>query len=67
LDASASQMFILSAFALAAILILRRDSIPAKLRRGMAIFALVLVALAFILLVYSLWTASGETAGPGPR
>ncbi|OUN00338.1 MAG: hypothetical protein BAA02_04410 [Paenibacillaceae bacterium ZCTH02-B3] len=67
MDASASLMFILSAFALAAVLIMRRDSIPPKLRRGMAIFTLVLVTLAFILLVYSLWTAGAETAGTPSR
>ncbi len=63
LDSSASLLFIIAAFALAAMLVMKRDSVPARLRRGMAIAALVLVLFAFFLIVYALWNAGSGTAG----
>jgi hypothetical protein len=50
-------IFIISAFVLGAVLIMKRDTIPPSLRRIMAIIALALVAFAFFLLVYSFFTA----------
>ncbi|THF79941.1 hypothetical protein [Cohnella fermenti] len=50
-------IFALAAFVLAAVLIWQRDNIPQKLKRGMAIISLVLVAFAFFLIVYTVFTA----------
>lgn len=50
-------IFIISAFALGVILILMRDRLPARLRRGMAVTAILLILFAFFLIVYSFITA----------
>lgn len=47
-------IFIILAFCLGAVLIMKKDTIPPKLKRGMAIFAIVMILIAFILIVYSL-------------
>lgn len=52
MDANATLIFAIASFGLAAVLIWQRQSIPERLRRGMAITALVLVAFAFFLIVY---------------
>jgi hypothetical protein len=57
LDYSATLIFAIAAFGLAAVLIWQRRSIPERLRRGMAIVSLVLVLFAFCLIVYSLFSA----------
>ncbi|WP_192896512.1 hypothetical protein [Cohnella sp. AR92] len=53
----ANLIFALASFVLAAVLIWQREVIPQKLRRGMAIISLALVAFAFFLIVYSFFTA----------
>lgn len=63
MDSTATLLFIISAFALAAVLIAKRDSLPANMRRSLAIAALALVLFAFFLIVYSLWNAGSGTAG----
>ncbi|HEY0828313.1 MAG TPA: hypothetical protein VGE40_09475 [Bacilli bacterium] len=55
-NSSSIVVFIIVAFAGAIILIMKRDTLPVKLKRPMAIFALVMVCLAFILLLYSFFT-----------
>lgn len=45
--------FAIVAFSLAIVIILKKDTIPAPLKRPLAITSLVMVATAFILLVYS--------------
>lgn len=52
MDANATLIFAIASFGLAAVLIWQRQSIPERLRRGMAITALLLVAFAFFLIVY---------------
>ncbi|MCM3127227.1 MULTISPECIES: hypothetical protein [unclassified Paenibacillus] len=47
-------IFIVAAFLLGFVIIAKRDSIPDKLRRPLAIAALLMVVLAFILIVYSM-------------
>ncbi|MEK5060353.1 hypothetical protein ACFSVM_05625 [Paenibacillus shunpengii] len=47
-------IFIVAAFLLGFVIITKRDSIPDKLRRPLAIAALLMVVLAFILIVYSM-------------
>lgn len=54
---SSTIIFIISAFALGVILILSREQIPPKLRRGMAIISILLILFAFFLIVYSFFTA----------
>lgn len=46
-------IFIIAAFSFAFILILKRSSIPEKLRRPLAIMTLVMVVFAFFLIVYT--------------
>lgn len=54
---SSTLIFIISAFALGVILIVSRERIPVRLRRGMAILSIVLILFAFFLIVYSFFTA----------
>ncbi|MEF2965551.1 hypothetical protein V3851_06875 [Paenibacillus sp. M1] len=49
-------IFIICAFALGVVIILSKNNIPPKLRRGFAIVAIVMVAVAFCLLVYSFFS-----------
>ena len=55
-DSGSIIAFIVAAFALSAILILKRDSLPAHVKRPLAITALVMVSFAFFMIVYSLFT-----------
>lgn len=55
MDNSNLLIFVICAFALGVVLILTKNNIPPKLRRGSAIAALVMVATAFIMMVYSLF------------
>ncbi|GLX69274.1 hypothetical protein [Paenibacillus glycanilyticus] len=53
---SVNVIFIISAFVLGGLVILKRDSMAPKLRRGMAIASIILIAFAFFLIVYSFLT-----------
>ncbi|EXX85526.1 hypothetical protein BG53_08075 [Paenibacillus darwinianus] len=53
MDATATLIFIIAAFSLGAIIIMKKDSIPASMRRGIALTAILLIAFAFFLIVYS--------------
>jgi hypothetical protein len=55
-DTTATIIFIIAAFALGFLVITQRNNIPASLRRGIAIVAIVFIAFAFFLIVYSLTT-----------
>ncbi|MFD2333710.1 hypothetical protein ACFSR7_31000 [Cohnella sp. GCM10020058] len=57
MDYSATLIYAIAAFGLAAVLIWQRDHVPAKLRRGLATVSLVLVAFAFFLVVYAFFSA----------
>ncbi|MEB3100261.1 hypothetical protein [Ferviditalea candida] len=46
-------IFIIAAFSFALILILKKNSIPEKFRRPLAITALMMVVFAFFLIVYA--------------
>ncbi len=54
---SSTILYILSSFGLGVVLILSRDRIPPRLKRGMAIVSILLILFAFFLIVYSLFTA----------
>jgi hypothetical protein len=56
LDSSAI-VFIISSFALGILLIVNRERIPGKLRRGMAAIAVLLILFSFVLIVYSFLSA----------
>lgn len=58
MDTNATLIFAIASFVLAAVLIWQRNSIPDRLRRGMAIVALALVAFAFFLIVYAFAAAA---------
>ncbi|MEC0128077.1 MULTISPECIES: hypothetical protein [Paenibacillus] len=55
LDSSNVVIFIILAFCLGIALILGRNSIPDRLRRGMALTATLLICFAFFLIVYFLY------------
>ena len=59
MDTTALAIFIIVAFSLGAILIMKRDSIEPAARRYLALTALVLIVSAFIMLVYALLTMGG--------
>jgi hypothetical protein len=42
---------------------MRKDTIPPKLKRGMAIFALIMILVAFFLIVYNLLTMGSSPNG----
>ncbi|MBW7455858.1 hypothetical protein ACFOLF_08980 [Paenibacillus sepulcri] len=56
MDTTATIIFIVAAFSLGILIIMQRNNIPASLRRGLAIAAIVFIAFAFFLIVYSLTT-----------
>ncbi|MFC4778622.1 hypothetical protein ACFO9Q_17650 [Paenibacillus sp. GCM10023252] len=55
MDLSATLIFIIAAFSLGAVLIMKRDSIAPGLRRGMAIVSIAFIAFAFFLIVFSFY------------
>ncbi|MGG1635908.1 hypothetical protein MHH56_20665 [Paenibacillus sp. FSL K6-3182] len=56
MDATASVIFIIAAFALGAIVILKRDTLPPGIRRGLALVSIGFIAFAFFLIVYAFFT-----------
>ncbi|GIP15405.1 hypothetical protein J40TS1_10470 [Paenibacillus montaniterrae] len=55
MDGSISVIFIILAFSLGLILILKKDTIPAPLKKWLAISSLVMIAFAFFIIIYSLF------------
>ncbi|GGF91790.1 hypothetical protein GCM10010913_11660 [Paenibacillus aceti] len=53
MESSNYLIFIICAFCLGLVLILSKNSIPPKLKRGLAITAIVMIVAAFALIVYS--------------
>jgi hypothetical protein len=52
--------FIIAAFVLALVLIMKKDSLPPRLKKTLAVFALIFVGSAFALIVYMLYNM-GQT------
>ncbi len=52
-DTGSIVTFVIVSFALALILIMKKDTLPMPMRRGLAILALVMVSLSFFLILYS--------------
>jgi hypothetical protein len=50
-------MFLIVSFALAGVVILRKDSIPQPMRKYLAIFSLIMIVSSFIMLTYTFYTA----------
>ncbi|REK77487.1 hypothetical protein [Paenibacillus paeoniae] len=57
---TSSVIFIIAAFSLGAVIVMKRDTLPPKLRRGMAIISIAMIAFAFFLIVYSLFTMGSD-------
>ena len=53
MDTSNLMIFIICAFALGIVVILNKDRLEPRLRRGLALASVVLIALAFGLMIYS--------------
>lgn len=53
MDSSKNLIFIIVAFALGAVLVMGKNSVPPSLRRWMALTAIVMILIAFILIVFS--------------
>ncbi|MBD2846029.1 hypothetical protein IDH44_12560 [Paenibacillus sp. IB182496] len=53
MDTTSTLIFIIAAFSLGAVILMRREQIPQTMRRGMALVAIVLIAFAFFALVFS--------------
>ncbi|GIP27673.1 hypothetical protein J23TS9_28030 [Paenibacillus sp. J23TS9] len=56
MEYNSTLIFIISAFCLGAVLIMMRNSVPQKLKRGLASIAVVMILFAFFLILYSLFT-----------
>ncbi|MEK3786230.1 hypothetical protein [Paenibacillus sp. FSL K6-1230] len=54
MDTSSPVIFIILAFTLGIVLILKRDSLPAPLKKWMALASVIMIAFAFFLIVYGL-------------
>lgn len=52
-------LFIIVAFSLALILIMKKDTLTPAFRRPLAVIALVMVAFSFFLLIYSFFSSAG--------
>ena len=59
MDTSATLIFIIAAFSLGAIVIMKRDSIPPSMRRGISLITIALIAFAFFLIVFSFFNMGG--------
>ncbi|MFC7680853.1 hypothetical protein [Paenibacillus sp. GCM10028914] len=56
MDYTNAVIFIILAFSLGLIMIMNKDRIPQKIRKGMALTAITLILFAFYIIVYSLFT-----------
>lgn len=56
MDYTNAVIFIILAFSLGLIMIMYKDRIPLKIRRGMALTSLVMILFAFYIIVYSFIT-----------
>ena len=56
MDPSISLIFIIVAIALGLVLVMNKDTIPARIKKWLALFAIVMIGFAFFIIVYSLFT-----------
>ncbi|NEN82907.1 hypothetical protein [Paenibacillus elgii] len=52
--------FMIISFSLALILIMKKDSLPANVKRPLAILALVMVSFSFVLMIFSFFPARSK-------
>jgi hypothetical protein len=57
-DSGSILTFIIVSFCLALILILKKDSIPAQVKRYLALLALVMITMSFVLILMSFFGSS---------
>lgn len=55
MDQSNAVIFIILAFSAGAIMIMNRERIPQRLRKGMAVTSILMILFAFFLIVYTLF------------
>ncbi|GIP33845.1 hypothetical protein J2TS4_30550 [Paenibacillus sp. J2TS4] len=60
LDSKTVLTFVIVSFCLAGVLILKRDSIPDRIRKFLALTTLVLICFSFFLIVYMFFTAGSQ-------
>ncbi|MCR8659116.1 phosphoethanolamine transferase CptA [Paenibacillus endoradicis] len=54
MDPSISLIFIIVAFSLGAVLVLKKDTIPTSMKRWLSIFAILMILFAFFIIIDSL-------------
>jgi len=59
-SSEALAVYLIVSFCLAAVVIMKRDSIPQPLRRPIAIATLIMIAGAFVMLLYTFFTAGSK-------
>jgi len=59
-SSGALAVFLIVSFCLAAVVILKRDTIPEKLRRPIAIATLIMIAASFVMLLVTFFTAGSK-------
>jgi DMSO/TMAO reductase YedYZ heme-binding membrane subunit len=55
-NAASILTFIIISFALALILIMKKDALPSGVKRPLALLALVMISMSFVLMIYSFLT-----------
>jgi len=55
MDPTISIIFIIIAFSLGAILVMKKDTIPTSMKKWLALFAIVMILFAFFIILYSLF------------
>ncbi|WP_195724263.1 hypothetical protein [Paenibacillus monticola] len=53
MDSENLTIYIISVLCLGAVLIMARDRVPQQLKRGMALTAVIMILLAFVLIIYT--------------
>jgi uncharacterized membrane protein len=53
MNSSDITVFVIIAFAMAIVVLLSKNNIPTKFRRGFALFSVFMVVIAFVLIIYS--------------
>ncbi|ETT72846.1 hypothetical protein C173_12402 [Paenibacillus sp. FSL R7-277] len=56
MDNESLVIYVIVVLCLGAVLIMSKDKMPSRLKRGMALTAVIMIALAFVFIIYSLLT-----------
>ncbi|MFF2481555.1 hypothetical protein [Paenibacillus sp. NPDC058071] len=60
MDFTATIIFVIASFALGAVVYMKRDSLPANMKRSLALISILMIAFSFFLIVYSLYSMGLE-------